>query len=164
MHPRLKAFLFPSLTPRFLLRAGTVALSAFLFFSFVCIPFHIRGHSMDPTYRDGGFNFCWCPRYWFSGPARGDVVAVRLAGRRVMLLKRVIALQGQFVEFRSGTLHLDGTPVPEPYVAGPCAWDLPPRAVRPGYVYLIGDNRDMPLESHDFGQTPVNRIVGGPLW
>jgi hypothetical protein len=31
-------------------------------------------------------------------------------------------------------------------------------------VYLIGDNRSMPMEQHQFGQTPLNRIVGSPLW
>jgi signal peptidase I len=164
MHPRLKAFLFPDLTPRFFLRVCLVALASLLFFNYVCLPFRIRGQSMDPTYQDGGFNFCWRPRYAFSPPKRGDVVTVRLAGQRVMLLKRVVALEGQTVEFRGGRLVVDGREVLEPYLDGLCLWNLPPRTVRPGYVYLVGDNRTMPLENHDFGQTPTSRILGGPLW
>lgn len=164
MHPRLREFLWPDPTPRFILRASGVALGSLLFFYFICIPFHIRGHSMHPTYRDGGFNFCWRPMYWVSPPERGDVVAVRLAGRRAMLLKRVVATENQTVEFRNGKLAVDGVEVEEPYVLDPHPWNLPPRTVRPGHVYLVGDNRTMPLENHDFGQTPVTRILGGPLW
>ena len=164
MNPRLKAFLFPSPTPGFFLRLFSVAALAYLFFGFVATPFAIRGKSMEPTYRDRGFNFIWKPKYWLNGPRRGDVVAVRLAGARVVYLKRVVALPGDRVEFQDGTLFVNGRPVKEPYVEGPCNWNLPPREVEPGQVYLVGDNRNMPMEQHDFGQTSERRIVGAPLW
>ncbi len=164
MHPRLKAFLFPPLKPEFVLRVVLVAVCAYLFFGHVCTPFFARGHSMEPAYKDGSFDFIWKPRYWLSPPERGDVVTVRLAGEDVVYLKRVVALAGDEVEFRQGTLFLNGRPVDEAYVKGPCDWNLPPREVDPGNVYLVGDNRSMPMEQHDFGQTSLRRIVGGPLW
>lgn len=119
---------------------------------------------MEPTYQDGQFNFCWRLRYAFSQPKRGDVVVVRLAGRKIMLLKRVVALEGEEVEFCDGQLFVNGRQVEEPHVRYPCGWNLQPRRVEPGHVYLIGDNRSMPIEQHQFGQTPLNRIVGSPLW
>jgi signal peptidase I len=119
---------------------------------------------MEPRYHDGEFNFCWRLRYAFSQPGRGDVVVVRLAGKKVMLLKRAVALAGDEVEFREGRLFVNGRQVEEPYVRYPCDWELPPRRVEVGHVYLIGDNRSMPMEQHQFGQTSVNRIVGAPLW
>ncbi len=161
---RLQEFLFPRVTPRFLLRAAAVALGTYLLFGHVLIPMIVRGHSMDPTYRDGGFTFCFTGAYLFGGPKRGDVVAVRLAGRKVMLLKRVVALEGEEVAFRAGVLQVDGRAVEEPYVKSPCDWELEPRRVEKGCVYLVGDNRGMAAEQHDFGQTPVARIVGRPLW
>jgi signal peptidase I len=164
VNPALRRFLFPAFTPWFLVRVCAVALGSYLFFSQVCIPFHIRGFSMDPTYRDGGFNFCWRPRYWFMKPGHGDVVAVRLAGNRAMLLKRVVALEGQTVEFRGGRLFVEERLVEEPYMVRPCNWNLPPRTVQPGNLYVVGDNRSMPMENHDFGQTSLRRILGGPLW
>ena len=119
---------------------------------------------MEPTYHDGGINFCWRVPFLFSGPNRYDVVAVRFAGSRVMLLKRVVALEGEQVEFRDGKLFMDGMQVRELYVHFPCNWNLPPRRVEKDCVYVIGDNRNMPMENHYFGQTLRNRIVGVPLW
>jgi hypothetical protein len=28
----------------------------------------------------------------------------------------------------------------------------------------VGDNRNMPMETHHFGQASVERIIGVPLW
>ena len=164
MDARLREFLFPSPRPEFFLRVILVALCAYLFFGHVLTPFVSRGMSMEPTYHDGSFNFIWKGKYWLSGPERQDVVTVRLAGERVVYLKRVVAFPGETVEFKDGVLFVNGKPQQEPYVKGPCSWNLPPRKVEPGQVYLVGDNRSMPMEQHDFGQTSERRIVGAPLW
>jgi len=73
---RLRQFFFPSITPKFLLRVVGVALSAYLVFTYVLIPIHIQGSSMEPTYHNGGINFAgpWVPffrnpqdmRWWLS--------------------------------------------------------------------------------------------------
>jgi signal peptidase I len=161
---RIRQFFFPSLTPMFLIRVFLVSLFAYLFFDYLCIPFTIQGISMEPTYRDGRVNFCWRLRYLFSEPKRHDVVAVRFAGSRVMLLKRVVAREGEQVEFRGGRLFVDGNGIEEPYVRLPCNWNLPSRRVDKDCVYVVGDNRSMPIEDHHFGQTSRIRIMGVPLW
>jgi len=163
-YPCLRAFLFPRWTPLYLLRVAAVAVFSLLFFTFVLRPFVVRGSSMEPTYPDGSFHFLLRPRYLLSEPRRGEVVAVRLAGERVILLKRVVALEGEEVAFREGVLYVNGRPLTEPYVKGPCDWELPPRRVVPGHLYVVGDNRSMPLEQHDFGQVSRGRILGAPLW
>jgi signal peptidase I len=161
---RLRQFFFPSITPKFLLRVVGVALSAYLVFSYVLIPIHIQGLSMEPTYHDGSINFCWTLSALFLKPQRHDVVAVRLAGHGVMLLKRIVALEGEWIEFRYGKLLVDGNTIEEPYVKYPCDWSLSPRQVEQGSVYVVGDNRSMDIEDHHFGQASIKRIVGVPLW
>ena len=161
---RIRQFFFPSLTPRFLLRVALVAIGSYLFFGHICTPLRIEGYSMEPTYHNGGINFCWRLQYLFSEPQRGDIVLVRLAGSRVMLLKRVVAVEGEEVAFHDGKLVVGGTEISEPYVQYPCDWELSPRQVAPGNVYVVGDNRSEPLERHYFGQVSLERIVGGPLW
>ena len=156
-------FFFPSLTPKFLIRASLVTLFTYLFFGHVCIPFRIQGSSMEPTYHNGGINFCWRLHYLFSEPKRNDVVTIRFTGSRVMLLKRVVALEGEWVEFRDGKLLINGKELDEPYIRYPCNWNLSPRQVEVNCVYVIGDNRNMPMENHYFGQTSISRIVGVPL-
>ncbi len=159
-----RRFFFPSITPRLIIRTLCVGGCAYLFFGYLCIPFYIKGSSMEPTYHDGGFNFCWKLTYLFSKPGRHDVVAVRFAGRRVMLLKRVVALEGESIEFRDGKLFINEKGISEAYVRYPCNWTLPRRVVDKGSVYVVGDNRSMPIEQHYFGQTSTARIIGSPLW
>jgi signal peptidase I len=161
---KIRQFFFPSLTSKFLIRASLVALFAYLFFGHLCTPILIKGQSMEPTYRNGSVNFCWKLSYVFSEPKKCDVVAVRFAGNKVMLLKRVVAVAGECVEFRNGKLFVDGKEMNEPYVRYPCNWNLPTRQVEKDCVYVVGDNRNMPIENHHFGQTPKKRIIGAPLW
>ncbi len=160
----LKKFLLPKPDRPYLIRLLIVALVAFIVFKYICIPFRVHGNSMWPTYTDGSINFCLTPRYLVESPGRKDIVTIRLAGNRVMLLKRVVALERQTVAFKNGRLYVNGQKVNEPYAAGPCDWELPPRVVKPDHVYVVGDNRAVPLEKHHFGQTPIDRIVGSPLW
>lgn len=161
---KVRQFLLPSFTPKFFIRTAIVAIAAYLIFGYVCIPFRIQGKSMEPTYQDGEFNFYWRWAYLLSDPRRHDVVLIRFAGKRVLLLKRIVALQGEQVEFRDGTLFVDEKEIQEPYIVAPCDWNLPPRRVERGHVYVVGDNRTMPMEAHDFGQTPTTRMMGTPLW
>lgn len=160
----LKQFLFPTIKRLFIIRLILVATAAFLIFTYVLIPFKISGQSMEPTYLDGTFNFCFRLRYFFSEPQQGDIVAIRMAGESVMLLKRIVGLPGDVVEFKSGRLFINNKPLQEPYLVYPSDWNLPPRRVKPGYLYVVGDNRNVPIQTHRFGQTSVKRIVGSPLW
>jgi len=161
---KLKQFFFPAITGSFIIRALLVTVAALVLFGYVMTPFRISGRSMEPTYRDGSFHFCFRLQYFFSAPERGDVVTIRLAGESVMLLKRVVGLAGDVVAFVNGQLYINEKPLPEPYRVYPSDWNLPPRTVKPGYVYVVGDNRSVPMHTHQFGQTPINRIVGAPLW
>ena len=160
----MKKFIMPGLSRRYLTRVGIVALTAWMVFSYLLIPIRINGMSMEPAYHDGGFNFIFSPYGIISEYKRHDVVGVRLAGKSVMLLKRIVALEGETVEFRKGKLYVDGEAVKEDYIKFPCDWELAPRKVEKGKVYVVGDNRDMDMKNHVFGQSDLERIVGVPLW
>lgn len=147
-----------------MLRIAITAIAAYAIFGHVLIPVRFAGRSMEPTYRNGGFGFCFRLAYLFSDPERGDVVFVRFSGTSVMLLKRVVANAGETVEFKNGALFVNGSNLEEPYVRSPSDWNLPAREVGPNQVYVVGDNRSVPIDRHDFGQVPQNRIMGAPLW
>jgi signal peptidase I len=119
---------------------------------------------MEPTYTDGGFNFCFRLQYIFSKPERQDVVTIRMAGVKVILLKRVVALEGDVVAFQDGRLFVNEKKMDEPYVRYPSNWTLSPRKVDKDHVYVVGDNRSVPIDVHQLGQTRIDRIIGGPLW
>lgn len=161
---KLRRFFLPEWNRRFVFRLLLVALIAVVVFTQVLMPLRIEGRSMEPTYDNGSFVFCWRGRYLFSEPERGDVVVIRFAGRRVTLLKRVVGLAGDTVEFRNGALFVNGTWVKEPYVRMPSEWNMSARKVEPGKVYVVGDNRSVVMDRHSFGQVERERIIGGVLW
>lgn len=119
---------------------------------------------MEPTCGDGSYTLCNRLAYLLTEPHRFDVVAIRMAGDRVVLLKRIVALPGETVMFQDGVLHVDGRPLAEPYIQGPCDWNLAPRKVPAGMFYVVGDNRSVPMQMHDFGRVDRQRIVGRVPW
>lgn len=161
---RLRKFFFPDLNRKFLLRIIVTGIFAVIVFKYLLIPFQVEGFSMAPTYHDGDVNFAFTLRYLISPPERFDVVTVRFSGTRVMLLKRIIALEGETVGFENGFLLVNGQKINEPYVSERQPWDLAPRTVKKDHVYVVGDNRNVPMRTHHFGQTPIYRITGAPLW
>ncbi len=164
MKYNIKDFLFPKITKQYLFRILLVAIFTFLFFSFICLPFRIKGYSMEPTYMNGQLNLCFKLRYIFVKPERYNVVCIRLAGEKVILLKRVVALEGDVVEIKNGTLLVNEKKIDETYLRYSSDWNLSPRKVDKNNVYVIGDNRSVSIDVHKFGQTSINRIVGVPLW
>jgi len=146
---------------RTLIRAAVFAISAYVVFRFVLVPVRVEGQSMWPNYRDRGLNLINCWAYLWREPQRFDVVAIRLqAGSHVMLLKRVVGLPGETVEFRDGHLYIDGRRLNEPYVRTRCRWNEPPEVVRADEYYLVGDNREMPAHDHTRGGAERRRIIG----
>lgn len=156
-------FFLPRLNRGFFLRMLAVTLLAAVVFGFVLIPCVINGESMVPTYPAKGFTFCWRGKYLFGKPKRGDVVILRYADR-VYFLKRIVGLPGDTIEFRNGTLYVNGKAQEEPYVRYISDWNLPPRKVEPNHYYVVGDNRSQPMEQHRFGQVLSSKIAGSPLF
>lgn len=156
-------FIFPRPCRGFFIRMGIVALSAALLFGVFLMPCIIDGESMMPTYRSHGFTFCKRWSYWFSSPERSDVVIINYAARQ-HLLKRVVALAGDTVEFRNGELFVNGEKQHEPYLHYISNWNLKPRTVSPGCCYVVGDNRSQRMEEHIFGEVSIKRIKGKPLF
>ncbi|MFA7230753.1 MAG: signal peptidase I [Victivallaceae bacterium] len=159
----LTDFVFPQLNRYFFMRLAITIAVCYLVFGFILIPCFIKGGSMEPTYKSIGFDFCWRGKYLFSPPKRGDVIIVKYTDK-VLLLKRIVAFEGETVEFRNGYLYINGLQYDEPYLYYPCLWELPPRKVKKNHVYAIGDNRSMSINQHVFGQFDKKRIYGAPIW
>ena len=156
-------FIIPKLNTCFFIRLSTIILTAYLFFGYICIPAQISGASMEPTYFRVGFNFCWRPSYWFSSPNYGDIVIIRYTNKK-LYLKRLIGKPGDTIAIQDGQLIRNGKKVLEAYVKKSSNWNLPERTVQKGKIYVIGDNRSMPIENHKFGAVKIKRLYGAPLW
>ncbi len=129
-------------------------------FRFVWIPVWVQGHSMAPTLQDGAFRFAHRLGIQRRPPQRGDVVVIELAGQRAMYLKRILAVPGDAVQFRDGTLWVNGEEVPEPYVVYDGNWNTGLEQLGPDEFFVAGDNRSEPWEWHTMGVVDRERIAG----
>lgn len=136
---------------------------AFLSRAYVIEPIRVKGPSMLPTYREKGVNFVNRLAYLRSDPERGEVVAIRMAGDKVMLMKRIIGMPGETVEFRHGYVFINGQELEEPYIDRvnyATDWNMAPRKLGENEYYVVGDNRSMPQEFHEQGVASRHRIIG----
>jgi signal peptidase I len=129
-------------------------------FRWVLIPLRTQGISMRPTYESGQLKFFNRLAYVAHAPRRGDIVAIRLAGPRVIYVKRVIGLPGERLSISQGQVYINGLPLVEPYVHNRLPWDVPEVTLSGFEYYVIGDNRTMRAADHDFGRVDAARILG----
>jgi len=149
---------------RVLCGALFLCFASFAFSHWVLWPVKVAGDSMTPNYEDGQPNFINKLAYFSEAPQRGDVVGVRAGGLKQVtllreeapkrgdvvgvrvndgefLLKRVIGLPGEKIEFKRGTIIVNGRPLAEPYIRKPLLWALPPVQLGPEDYFVMGDNR-----------------------
>ena len=129
-------------------------------------PVRVSGLSMYPTLHDGDYLIASPIPYWIHQPQRGDIVILRdPQDPNENLVKRVIAVPGDRLTIRDGHVYIDGRLLSEPYLNGP--WTLraswPPGEVEqvpPGEYFVMGDNRNVSLDSRAFGPVPRADIEG----
>lgn len=145
---------------RTLVRVLVLAAASFITFKWLLIPIRTEGSSMLPTYGSDRLNLVNRLAYAGTRPARGDVVAIKMAGPRVLYVKRVIGLPGERVSVVHGQVMIDGSPLSEPYVKHRRAWDVDEVTLGAGEYFVMGDNRGMSVGEHDFGRAQLDRILG----
>jgi len=152
----------PKLT---LIRIAVLVVTCLIVFKFVLLPIRVDGPSMLPTYREGSVNFVNRLAYLNREPRRGEVVAVRYSGQSIMLMKRIVGLPGETIEFVDGRVLINGRFLEEPYLKYECDWTVRPEhyQLRDDEYYVVGDNRSMPFEDHKQGGARLERIVGKVL-
>lgn len=127
------------------------------------LPIRIQGGSMLPLYKTGDYGIINALVYRWATPQRFDIVAIRMAGKDVMFLKRIIGLPGETVEMHDGIVRINGEILPEPYLQFRGHWDLKKQLLGGDQYFVVGDNRGMPMRFHTFGKVKRHRIVGR-LW
>ena len=146
-----------------------VAVSAALMVrAFVLQQFAVSGYSMINTLHDGDRVLVNKLSYRLHDPRRGDVVVLKTiegAGERD-LIKRVVALPGETIEYRSCRLLIDGRELVEPYldpaVVTPtaCGADQPELTIPDDSVFVMGDNRGGSKDSRALGPIVYADLIG----
>jgi len=158
--PDARSILFGTNPRRTTVRVLVLIVLSVITFRWILLPVRTDGISMEPTYESGRLNLVNRLAYLSSTPARGDVVAIRLAGLHVLYIKRVVALPGERVAIVEGEVRIDGRALSEPYVHHRRPWNLPEVELGPAEYFVVGDNRGMNAADHTFGRVDAVRIVG----
>ncbi len=106
--------------------------------------------------------------YPFRRPHRGDVVVFEYPRDLSKdYIKRVIGTEGDVVEIRDKQVFVNGSLLDEPYLPGMatqcriedrCARE--PITVRPGTIFVMGDNRTNSSDSREWDELPLDRVIG----
>jgi len=103
-------------------------------------------------------------------PKRGDIV-VYLTREGSYVMKRLIATPGETIEGRNGVIFINGERISEPYVVHsgggePDMNDFGPVKIPPGKLFVMGDNRDISLDSRSslVGPIDIESLRGRALY
>lgn len=113
----------------------------------------VVGPSMSPTLKNNDILILDKIIYRFKDVERGDVISLYYADTKY-LIKRVIGLPGEYVEYKNNILYVNGKQIEESYLDGVTTNDFSIKELGydtiPEDMYLVlGDNREDSLDSRD---------------
>jgi signal peptidase I len=155
--------------------------------AFVIQAFRIPSESMVPTLLVGDFLFVnkfeYGPKIPFTHvrlpgvrlPRRGDVIVFQWPQNPSKdFIKRCIATGGETIEVKNKQVFVDGKALTEPYAlhidnsVHPPAYDyrdsFGPYTVRPGEMFMMGDNRDNSNDSRFWGPVVMDLVKGRAMF
>ena len=124
--------------------------------TFVVSPIRVNGASMDPTLNDKDIMLLDEISYRFSDIERFDIVVVKEEDE--YLIKRVIGLPGETVEYKNDKLYIDGKYVKEDFKHKE-TFDFSTTLGKDEY-FIMGDNRTNSTDSRVFGPISRDKIMG----
>jgi signal peptidase I len=122
--------------------------------------FMVDGFSMEPTFYDGQSVIKIKAAYWLGDPRRGDVITFEHPYERHRLIKRVIALPGEWVEVTRDHVYINDEPLEEPYTQGKNHPTYRRTQVPENSYFVMGDNRSHSTDSRSWGMLPRENITG----
>ena len=133
----------------------------------------VVGQSMAPTLHHNDQLLVEKVSKWFNGIEYGDIITINTQDLQnhdgtANIIKRVIGMPGDSIEVRGQAIYLNGELLIESYLADGIKTEK--RYPEYGNVlladdeyYVLGDNRDISLDSRTFGPVKKSDIIGKVL-
>lgn len=130
--------------------------------TFLVAPIRVNGESMMNTLKDKDIMILDKISYRFSPIKRFDIVVVKYKDE--YLIKRVIGLPGEKVEYKNNKLYIDGKLTKEHFfhkkTKNFTIESLESKKVPDNMYFVVGDNRENSLDSRIIGFIPEEQIKG----
>ena len=130
--------------------------------AFIVTPIKVNGESMHPTLEEGDIMILNKTAYYFNEPKRFDIVVVDMPDE--YLIKRVIGLPGEHIEYKDNTLYVNGKKVKENFKHGKTEdfniKELGSDIVPEDSYLVMGDNRENSLDSRELGFMKIDQLLG----
>jgi signal peptidase I len=131
-------------------------------------PFLVHGDSMVPTLHNNDYLIVDQLSYKFNEPKRGDVVVFRMPEEktRKFLIKRIIGLPGETLQFTADTVTIKNTENPtgiiisEPYISLSTHSMGSQVTLDKDSYFVMGDNRPDSYDSRMWGPLKKQYITG----
>lgn len=134
-----------------------VIILVLLFKQFFFAPVRVNGASMDNTLKDKDILLLNIIDYKLNDNIkRYDIVVID--NEDEFLIKRIIGLPGDIVRCIDNELYINGKKIKEDYTLGKTS-DFEIK-VREGEYFVLGDNREVSLDSRYFGSFKKEQIKG----
>lgn len=130
----------------------------------------VHGRSMQPSFQEGQRLVISRLNYLFGSPHRGDIVIFNspdpLTPDEPSLIKRIIGLPGDVIEFREKQLYINGVLTEEPYINEAQCRKCPDQKWELGdnEYFMMGDNRNNSRDSREFGPVPAENLIGEAIF
>ena len=126
--------------------------------TFIVTPAIVSGASMDDTLRDGQLVIVNKFIYRFSDIKRFDIVVLQNDKTEDKIIKRVIALPNETIEYKNNMLYINGELVNINFEHKETA-DFT-YTTEDGEYFVLGDNRPVSKDSRSFGVFVEDDVVG----
>jgi signal peptidase I len=129
---------------------------------YILTPTEVVGPSMEPNLYDNNILLVDQITSHFNDYNRFDVIVFTRSPS--YLIKRVIGLPGETIEYRDNALYINGEVVKTKFKTNGKTNDFGPITIPDNNYFVLGDNRIDSTDSRNFGSIKREKIIGKPIF
>ena len=125
--------------------------------AFIFTPVIVNGPSMMTNLHDKDIMILDKIGMKINGINRFDIVVIQTSQSKI--IKRVIGLPGEIIEYKDNKLYINDKEVEDPYPSQ-ITGDIERQLIPENTYYVLGDNRTDSVDSRILGPIDKNKILG----
>ena len=135
---------------------------AFVLKAFVVEMYWVPSESMVPTIVVKDHVMVTKFNYWLRDPERGEIIVFESpVEKNKNLIKRLIGVPGDTIEFKDNVLYINGQQIEEDYLSDEVyTADYGPTTVPDDMYFMCGDNRQSSWDSRSWGFVSKEQLIG----